>query len=71
MSFGQKALMKKSKPTTVELNRNTIVDQVASFLHATNVVPSSKEITDIKFGDISGDQVKLEIFTRKEVSRKT
>ena len=70
MSFGQKALMKKSKAITVEINRGTIVDQVASFLHATNVIPDRKEITDIKFGDTSGGQVKLEIYTRKEVSKK-
>jgi hypothetical protein len=70
MSFGQKALMKKSKPTTVSINRGTIVDQVASFLHATHMIPDRKEITDIKFGDTSGDQVTLEIFTRKEVSKK-
>ncbi len=70
MSFGQKALMKKSKPTAIEINRSIIVDQVASFLHATNTIPNSKEITDIKFGDISGNSIKLEIYTRKEVRNK-
>ena len=71
MSFlGQKALMKKSKPTVLSINRNTVVDQVASFLYSTGAVSSSKEITDIKFGNCSEELVKLEIYTRKEVQRK-
>lgn len=70
-TFGKKALLRKSKPTTININRETIVDQVAAFLHATNVIKDHKHITDIKFGDTNSNLVTLEIYTRKEVRSKS
>lgn len=51
------------------ISRQTIVDQVASFLYSVGAIPHSKEIKDIEFSSLStdSDQVKLKVKVREEV----
>ena len=82
MSLGDNFLkvVRKATPSTkvrcieMSINRQNIVDQVASLLHAWNVVGEKEEITNIQFGELFGvsdtELVPLKIYFRKEVLTK-
>lgn len=74
MSFMESFLKRKNTPKVVEMtiNRQTIVDQMSSWLYATSVIDDNKDITNIQFGELFGasttEHVPMKIFY-KEVKR--
>lgn len=59
----------KSYTMTKTINRQTIVDQMASWLYATSIINDNVDITNIQFSDLFGksDQelVKLKIYCKE------
>jgi hypothetical protein len=73
MSFMESFLATR-KPKFTELsktiNRQTIVDVVASWLYAASIVNDNQEITNIEFGDLAKKQVPMKIFIKEVTSKK-
>lgn len=55
----------KSYTMTKTINRQTIVDQVASFLYATSIINDNVDIANIEFRGLDKDQVSLKIHCKE------
>lgn len=50
-----------SSPLKTSLNRDTLTNIIAAFLHAGRLVPDSENIIDIQIGDFTQDLIPLTI----------